>query len=46
MATWNVGGKPPNSSLNLEDFLQVEGNPDIYVIGYTSFYLISFFVVY
>ncbi|XP_078172364.1 type I inositol polyphosphate 5-phosphatase 5-like isoform X1 [Carex rostrata] len=34
VATWNVGGKPPNSSLNLEDFLQVEGNPDIYVIGF------------
>ncbi|KAJ1696205.1 hypothetical protein LUZ63_004717 [Rhynchospora breviuscula] len=34
VATWNVGGKPPNSGLNLEDFLQVEGNPDIYVIGF------------
>ncbi|OVA14625.1 Inositol polyphosphate-related phosphatase [Macleaya cordata] len=34
VATWNVGGKAPNSSLNLEDFLQVEGSSDIYVIGF------------
>ncbi|KAJ3695793.1 hypothetical protein LUZ60_001170 [Juncus effusus] len=34
VTTWNVGGKPPSSSLNLEDFLQVEGSPDIYVIGF------------
>uniref|UniRef100_A0A453PJA6 Inositol polyphosphate-related phosphatase domain-containing protein n=1 Tax=Aegilops tauschii subsp. strangulata TaxID=200361 RepID=A0A453PJA6_AEGTS len=34
VGTWNVGGRPPNSSLNLEDFLQIEGLPDIYVLGY------------
>uniref|UniRef100_A0ACD5Z4L7 Uncharacterized protein n=1 Tax=Avena sativa TaxID=4498 RepID=A0ACD5Z4L7_AVESA len=34
VGTWNVGGKPPNSSLNLEDFLQIEGLPDIYVLGF------------
>ncbi|VAI49262.1 unnamed protein product [Triticum turgidum subsp. durum] len=34
VGTWNVGGRPPNSSLNLEDFLQIEGLPDIYVLGF------------
>ena len=34
VATWNVGGKTPNNCLNLEDFLQVEDSPDIYVLGY------------
>ncbi|XP_020080352.1 type I inositol polyphosphate 5-phosphatase 5-like [Ananas comosus] len=34
VATWNVGGKPPNNGLNLEDFLQVEGSSDIYVLGF------------
>ncbi|KAL6911504.1 hypothetical protein ACP4OV_000309 [Aristida adscensionis] len=34
VGTWNVGGKPPNSSLNLEEFLQIEGLPDIYVLGF------------
>uniref|UniRef100_A0A0D3FAJ7 Inositol polyphosphate-related phosphatase domain-containing protein n=1 Tax=Oryza barthii TaxID=65489 RepID=A0A0D3FAJ7_9ORYZ len=34
VGTWNVAGKPPNSSLNLEDFLQIEGLPDIYVLGF------------
>ena len=34
MATWNVGGKTPNNRLNLQDFLQVEESPDIYVLGY------------
>ncbi|KAG8640960.1 hypothetical protein MANES_13G091400v8 [Manihot esculenta] len=32
--TWNVGGRTPNSCLNLEDFLQVEGCADIYVCGF------------
>ncbi|KAF2293069.1 hypothetical protein GH714_036023 [Hevea brasiliensis] len=32
--TWNVGGRTPNSSLNLEDFLQVEGCADLYVCGF------------
>ncbi|KAK4483623.1 hypothetical protein RD792_010823 [Penstemon davidsonii] len=34
VATWNVGGKTPNHGLNLEDFLQVEGSADIYVLGF------------
>ncbi|KAF4370560.1 hypothetical protein F8388_020146 [Cannabis sativa] len=34
VATWNVGGKTPNNGLNLEDFLQVEGSSDIYVLGF------------
>ncbi|KAF5199787.1 Type i inositol polyphosphate 5-phosphatase, partial [Thalictrum thalictroides] len=34
VATWNVGGKTPNSSLNLEDFLQIGGSADIYVLGF------------
>lgn len=34
MGTWNVGGNTPNHGLNLEDFLQVEGSADIYVLGY------------
>ncbi|KAK1263609.1 Type I inositol 1,4,5-trisphosphate 5-phosphatase CVP2 [Acorus gramineus] len=34
VATWNVGGKAPSSGLNLEDFLQVEGSSDIYVLGF------------
>ncbi|KAJ7945382.1 type I inositol polyphosphate 5-phosphatase 5 [Quillaja saponaria] len=33
-ATWNVAGKTPNSSLNLEDFLLMEGYADIYVLGF------------
>ncbi|KAF0933041.1 hypothetical protein E2562_013795 [Oryza meyeriana var. granulata] len=34
VGTWNVAGKPPNSNINLEDFLQIEGLPDIYVLGF------------
>lgn len=34
VATWNVGGRTPNSSLNLEDFLQIEDSADIYVLGF------------
>ncbi|KAG8076319.1 hypothetical protein GUJ93_ZPchr0006g45264 [Zizania palustris] len=34
VATWNVGGKPPNDRLNLQDFLQVEESLDIYVLGF------------
>ncbi|KAG8383493.1 hypothetical protein BUALT_Bualt04G0019000 [Buddleja alternifolia] len=34
VATWNVGGHAPNHALNLEDFLQVEGSADIYVLGF------------
>ncbi|WVZ73631.1 hypothetical protein U9M48_021916 [Paspalum notatum var. saurae] len=34
VGTWNVGGKPPDSSVNLEEFLQIEGLPDIYVLGF------------
>uniref|UniRef100_A0A0E0A6Y9 Inositol polyphosphate-related phosphatase domain-containing protein n=1 Tax=Oryza glumipatula TaxID=40148 RepID=A0A0E0A6Y9_9ORYZ len=34
VATWNVGGRTPNKRLNLQDFLQVEESPDIYVLGF------------
>ncbi|XP_068641187.1 type I inositol polyphosphate 5-phosphatase 5-like [Aristolochia californica] len=34
VGTWNVGGRCPSPDLNLEDFLQVEGSSDIYVIGF------------
>ncbi|KAL8472073.1 hypothetical protein ACS0TY_028702 [Phlomoides rotata] len=34
VGTWNVGGNTPNHGLNLEDFLQVEGSADIYVLGF------------
>jgi len=37
VATWNVGGKTPNNRLNLQDFLQIEESPDIYVLGYGHF---------
>lgn len=33
VATWNVGGKTPDIDLRLEEFLQVEGSSDIYVLG-------------
>lgn len=32
--TWNVGGRTPNNTLNLQDFLQVEGSSDLYVLGF------------
>ncbi|KAL5992321.1 hypothetical protein ACLOJK_013237, partial [Asimina triloba] len=34
VGTWNVGGRSPYNGLNLEDFLQVEGSSDIYVVGF------------
>lgn len=34
VATWNVGGKTPHSGLNLDDFLQVNSQSDIYVLGF------------
>ncbi|KAK4749400.1 hypothetical protein SAY87_026849 [Trapa incisa] len=34
VGTWNVGGRTPNNCLNLEEFLQVEGSSDIYVLGF------------
>ncbi|KAL9451104.1 hypothetical protein AB3S75_012787 [Citrus x aurantiifolia] len=34
VATWNVGGKTPHSGLNLDDFLQVDGQSDIYILGF------------
>ncbi|KAE8706945.1 Type I inositol 1,4,5-trisphosphate 5-phosphatase CVP2 [Hibiscus syriacus] len=34
VATWNVGGKTPNSDMNLEDFFLREGSADIYVCGF------------
>lgn len=33
VATWNVGGKPPENSLVLDDFLQLSAPSDIYVLG-------------
>ncbi|XVE68475.1 hypothetical protein DITRI_Ditri09bG0071300 [Diplodiscus trichospermus] len=33
VATWNVGGKSPDSKLNLDDILQVREESDIYVLG-------------
>lgn len=33
VGTWNVGGNTPNHGMNLEDFLQVEGSADLYVLG-------------
>ncbi|GMJ06891.1 hypothetical protein HRI_004358300 [Hibiscus trionum] len=32
VATWNVGGKSPDSKLNLDDILQVREESDIYVL--------------
>ncbi|KAL6289044.1 hypothetical protein ACE6H2_006554 [Prunus campanulata] len=34
VATWNVGGKSPHNGLNLDDFLQVNNESDIYVLGF------------
>ncbi|XAR73348.1 hypothetical protein NMG60_11007292 [Bertholletia excelsa] len=34
VGTWNVGGNTPHQGLNLDDFLQVEGSLDIYVLGF------------
>ncbi|PIA38312.1 hypothetical protein AQUCO_02800175v1 [Aquilegia coerulea] len=34
VATWNVGGKAPHSGLNLDKFLCVEEESDIYVLGF------------
>ncbi|TYI78495.1 hypothetical protein E1A91_D06G216600v1 [Gossypium mustelinum] len=34
VATWNVGGKSPDSKLNLDDILQVREESDIYVLGF------------
>ncbi|XVF82594.1 hypothetical protein PTKIN_Ptkin16aG0062000 [Pterospermum kingtungense] len=34
VATWNVGGKSPDSRLNLDDILQVHDESDIYVLGF------------
>ncbi|KAL5802006.1 hypothetical protein ACOSQ3_033638 [Xanthoceras sorbifolium] len=34
VATWNAGGKSPHSGLNLDDFLQVNNQSDIYVLGF------------
>ncbi|KAM1064182.1 hypothetical protein EV2_029031 [Malus domestica] len=34
VATWNAGGKSPHSGLNLDDFLQVDNESDIYVLGF------------
>ncbi|XVF15153.1 hypothetical protein REPUB_Repub09cG0125400 [Reevesia pubescens] len=34
VATWNVGGKTPNTDMNLEDFLLMDGSADLYVCGF------------
>ncbi|CAN1121771.1 Type I inositol polyphosphate 5-phosphatase 5 [Linum perenne] len=34
VATWNVGGRTPDASMNLEDFLQVDESPDLYICGF------------
>ncbi|CAJ1896939.1 unnamed protein product [Sphenostylis stenocarpa] len=34
VGTWNVGGKSPNQSLNLRDWLTCPSAADIYVIGF------------
>ncbi|PWA42722.1 Type IV inositol polyphosphate 5-phosphatase 7 [Artemisia annua] len=34
VATWNVGGKSPTNSLNLEDWLHTSPPADIYVLGF------------
>ncbi|XP_057786080.1 type I inositol polyphosphate 5-phosphatase 5-like [Salvia miltiorrhiza] len=34
VGTWNVGGNTPDHGMNLEDFLQVEGSADLYVVGF------------
>ncbi|XVF00118.1 hypothetical protein REPUB_Repub03eG0257600 [Reevesia pubescens] len=34
VATWNVGGKSPDSKLNLDYILQVREESDIYVLGF------------
>lgn len=34
VATWNVGGKPPDDGLDLKDFLRVHDSLDIYVLGF------------
>ncbi|CAO2833085.1 unnamed protein product [Amaranthus hypochondriacus] len=34
VATWNVGGKPPENGLVLDDFLQVNTPSDIYILGF------------
>lgn len=33
-ATWNVGGKSPHNGLNLDNFLQIHDQSDIYVLGF------------
>lgn len=34
VATWNVGGKPPENDLVLNDFLQLHAPSDIYILGF------------
>ncbi|XP_065871795.1 type I inositol polyphosphate 5-phosphatase 10 isoform X3 [Euphorbia lathyris] len=34
VATWNVGGKSPNDAVNLDDFLRIDNQADIYVLGF------------
>ncbi|KAK9735062.1 hypothetical protein RND81_04G181100 [Saponaria officinalis] len=34
VATWNVGGRPPQRGINLDDFLQSDSPSDIYILGF------------
>lgn len=34
VSTWNVGGKPPRSNMNLDDWLHSAPSADVYVIGF------------
>ncbi|WCJ19056.1 Type I inositol polyphosphate 5-phosphatase 5 [Euphorbia peplus] len=34
VATWNVGGKSPDDAINLDDFLRIDNQADIYVLGF------------
>jgi len=44
-ATWNVGGQCPTGNLDLNDFLQVRNEPDMYVLGYVSLSLSLSFIL-
>ncbi|XP_057783406.1 type IV inositol polyphosphate 5-phosphatase 6-like isoform X1 [Salvia miltiorrhiza] len=34
VSTWNVGGKPPRSNMNLDDWLHSAPSADVYVLGF------------
>lgn len=45
VATWNAGGVSPHAGLNLDDFLQVDHQSDIYVLGYCLYSLSFYFIL-